>query len=128
VPWALLFFSPTTSIHHSRNCAKSWSGESSNICQNFFIKSLQFGKELLNRIQIGRIGWQINKLDTCFIIYLLNPLCAVEGSIIYNKYRFRFWPLAIVAKELLKEILKDFAICRSLKNTRKKEPVLGIRR
>jgi hypothetical protein len=50
-----------------------------------FDKSLEFCKELFDRVEVGGIRRQIQQLNASFTAHLFNSLTVIEGYIIYNK-------------------------------------------
>ncbi|OSS43474.1 hypothetical protein B5807_11980 [Epicoccum nigrum] len=73
------------------------------ICSKLFVRTVlelvplllderfQLGKELFDRIEIGRVWRQVQQLDASIAKELLDSLTAVERCVVHDGHRARFW-------------------------------------
>ena len=86
----------------------------------------QLGKELFDRIEIGRVWRQVQQLDASIATELLDSLTAVERCVVHDEHRARLWIWPAVVEKLLYKVLKHSAVSRALEDPRQQYPLLCV--
>jgi hypothetical protein len=91
-------------------------------------KSFKVRKELFDRVEVRRVGRQVQKLDAYLSTHLLDSFSMVERYIVYHEDRIRLRKGSTVVEQLFDEVLKDSTVSYSPEHAGEKYTILCVRR
>jgi hypothetical protein len=89
-------------------------------------ESLQFRKELFNRVEARRVRRQIEQRHTSFLAHLPQLIRLVERCIVQHKHRVSVRPRAAMLQKLCYEVFEQRAVRSSLVHAREQDAILSI--